>query len=156
MWTVCRCLEIKNISPHSEAAKGFTSLRQNSLLLPMPLTGSVRQQIGWESRKAQNILSKQMKRWLLRRVEPLTPTPSSTMALEARLRLRRLHQKCKCFENFRCMLTIGERKISAQVVNLQSQLEILSLDLNINNCVSFSSLSFLSKVELDLPHSSLI
>ena len=43
--------------------------------------------------------------------------------------------KCK-HNNFRCTLTIGEKKISVKV---GSQLKILSLDININNCIHFPS-----------------
>ena len=48
MKTMSRCLEEKDISPHSEAARDYIWERRNSLLLRKPQTESVRQQTGWE------------------------------------------------------------------------------------------------------------
>ena len=48
MKAMFRCLEEKDISPHSEAARDYIWERRNSLLLRKPQTESVRQQTGWE------------------------------------------------------------------------------------------------------------
>ena len=97
--------------------------------------------VGDSQAHLQDFMQTHTHRWLLRRAQPLTPTPSSTMVLVVRLRFKiKFTLTCKYIQVH--VDYWGEENKRAGVIT------ILSLDKNINSCVSFSSLTFLSKVEL--------